>query len=174
MLLFQFVSEEMMRSACEDNRDDREDTVTATEEAEDDIITYSESGQGQFARQNEEVESHVSVTVYIDTSGPTGDLVDNLENNDITEHDDNKSTNKHDDNISNNAQDEKDEETDDSESYTDDCDSGEDNEELMTDVSSNCSTPTLTTIIQVFTNIVNCHKNLTRHIEFFRMDMKVI
>lgn len=86
--------------------------------------------------------------MYIDTSRPTGDLVDNLENNDITEHDDNKSTNKHNDNISNNAQDEKDEETDDSESYTDDCDSGEDNEELMTDVSSNCSTPTLTTIIQ--------------------------
>ena len=85
--------------------------------------------------------------MYIDTSGTTGELVDNLDN---VEHDGDKSTNN--DNIFNNAQDEGDDETDDSDSNTDECDSTEDNE-LMTDASSNCSTPTLTTIIQVFKQI---------------------
>ena len=90
----------------------------------------------------------MSVTVYIDTSGTTGELLDNLDN---IEHDGDKSTNKHEnDNIFNNAKDEGDDETDDSDSNTDECDSTEDNE-FMTDASSNCSTPTLTTIIQVFT-----------------------
>ena len=150
MVLFQFDNKEKARNICEDNRDDREDTVTASDEAEDDIITHRDAGQGQFARQNEEVESHVSVTVYIDTSGTTGELVDNLEN---VEHDGDKSTNKYEnDNIFNNAKDEGDDETDDSDSNTDECDSTEDNE-FMTDASSNCSTPTLTTIIQVFEQI---------------------
>ena len=147
MVLFKFDNEETTRNPCEDNRDDREDTVTASDEAEDDIITHRDAGQGQFARQNEEVESHVSVTVYIDTSGTTGELVDNLDN---VEHDGDKSTNN--DNIFNNAKDEGDDETDDSDSNTDECDSTEDNE-FMTDASSNCSTPTLTTIIQVFKQI---------------------